>query len=162
MEVSTVFGVIFTLILISALLIFGFNFLSSIFQEQELNQISEAVDNFQATVTNFYYTTSGSPDGPSSTSTYTLQIPSSSTFCFVDPLDPSPNIGLGWDPQGFTETIIEDEGYNLWIYYQNGASEVGRTLEHTNISSGSSFCIQDGDKLKLTNLGVWVELSPKD
>ena len=158
METGTVFAVIFTVILISALLVFGFNFIASLWEQHELQQMGQAVKDLQTTVNSWWITT-----GTGSVTTFDLQISESTTFCFVDRYDPSPNIQRGWDPNTIIQGMITEKTYNLWIYYQSGSKQIGKIINHLNASENfGNFCADNGAQLKLENIGMWVEVSIKE
>jgi len=158
MEIGTVFGIIFTLILMSALVIFGFIVMSDISEQMELQQIVEEVDKLQEIVTNFRLMT-----GTGSTDDYALQIPATSTFCFVNASDPSPQISRGWNPNSIVQSMIIENEYNLWYYYQNGKKQEGKKINHLTVSEDfGNFCADNGAKLQLEKTGPIIEISIKE
>jgi len=155
MNIGMVFGAVFTLILISAIVVFAFYVINGMQETQIYAQIEDAKDNLETAVTNHYYNT-----GTGSTATYTLSIPSGSRFCFIDPSDPSSNMAEGWNPNDIVPSMIINNEYNLWIYYpQSIGDQDGKKISHMNVSA--NFCSVNGAKLKLENLGNRVEVSPK-
>lgn len=154
MEIGTVFGIIFTIILISTITAFGYIVITGIWEQMELQQIAEAKANLREAVTDFRLTTgAGSSSGDWSTMLYTLRIPASSEFCFVDPEDPSTRLTGNWNPREFAQNIIESEEYNLWITYQYGANAIGEKIRYLNVSTdedhSANFCARNGQRLKL-------------
>jgi hypothetical protein len=173
MEIGTVFGIIFTLILISTITVFGYFVITGIWENMELQQIDEAKVNLKETITDFRLTTgAGSFPGDWSSMFFTMQIPASSEFCFVDPQDPSTHLPGNWEPSEFAQTLIESEEFNLWINYKYGASSIGEKVRYMNVSTDSSgnsenFCVQNGHEIKLIHkindagTDTYVEVSLK-
>ena len=152
-----VFGVIFTLILISALVIFASIILNDMYQAQIYAQIEEAKDDLGTVVSYFFYNT-----GTGSTDDYTLSIPSGSKFCFVNVTDPSPQISKGWNPSDIVPGYITENEWNLWIYYPDGDQD-GASISHLTVSDDfGNFCAENGAKLQLLNAGTIVEVSIKE
>jgi len=151
-DVSIPFNMIFTIVLLVALVIFGFYVITEWGKMQELAQIDTAVDSIRDVVDDWYYNT-----WPDSTKLYTIQIPGSSTFCFIDPENPQTRLAGGWESNEIIESMITENGYNLWIKYQNGASQMGKVIDHMYVSQ--NFCASSGEELKLENTGENVEVS---
>ena len=98
MDVGLVFGIIFAVIVIGALFVYGFDLIGGFFCTGNDAQTLKAVKNLETSVKDIYTLSEGS------TTPFKLYLPGDSRICFINPDDPNPNRARGWDPDS---TLIE-------------------------------------------------------
>jgi hypothetical protein len=156
MSVGMIFGIIFAILVMGMLLVFGSDVIVIIFCMGSDAQTQKTIQNLQTFVDDLYLLPSGSGDY------FTLNIPKDSKLCFVNTSYPEPVFYPDplktWDPDRVYQRIIKDEGYNIWYHHCSGQS--GGKIDHLYIGSGNSknFCARPGMKLYLENVGRWVAI----
>lgn len=149
MSVGMIFGIIFTIIVISLLLVFGNRAISFIFCYSSDAQVSRTILSLESTVDDLYTLTEGNSN------VFNLNIPGGTLVCFVNPNDPSPNLRGDWNPDPVYQTIISEDGYTIWYEHCSGKS--GRVIEY--LLPKENFCAGPGTGIYLENKGTWVEAS---
>jgi hypothetical protein len=152
MSVEMVFGIIFTIIVMGLILVFGSGAITSIFCMGTDAQVQKTVTNMKNLVDDLYVLPSGSGDY------FTLNLPSNTKLCFMNSTDPKPVFYPDplktWNPDRVYQIIIKEEGYNVWYHQCSGQS--GDRIEHLYINPDKNFCAKPGMKLYLKNAGRWV------
>ncbi len=155
MSVGMIFGIIFAILVMSMILVFGADVTKIIFCTGNDAQIQKTIDNLQSVMDDLYMLPSGSGDW------FTIKIPSDFRICFVNSTDPGPVIypqqERSWKPDIVYQRIIQDEGYNIWFRHCSGES--GGEIEHLFISPGKNFCAKTGTRIYLESTGRWVTIS---
>lgn len=155
MSVGMVFGIIFAIMVIGMILVFGADVTNIIFCTGNDAQIQKTIKNMQSVVEDIYVMPSGSGDW------FTINIPKNFKICFVNSTDPRPvfhpDQQMNWDPDRVYQRIIQDEGYNIWFKHCGGES--GGEIKHLFISPEKNFCAKPGQRLYLENTGRWVAIT---
>lgn len=154
MQVGAVFGIIFAIIVMAFVLMFGSDQIINIICMGNLAQTNKAIKDLE------YLADGIQSSGPGSSNTFEVGIPGSARLCFVDPEHPEPNFLGKWnpDPDLFIVEEIQANGYNLWIEYGCGSSDKGYRMDY--VTTDSNFCVGPGESLLLTNIGVEVSIEP--
>lgn len=152
MQVSAIFGIIFALIVMGFVMIFGTGIFQDMMCVGNNGQVTKAYKDLEAVVDQVQALDDGS------TKSFRMGIPTGSRICFVDPADPSHNITGDWfpDPNLLIEEEIMDNGYNTWIEYGCGPSTDGFRMQY--LVTDKNFCTISGDRVLLTNIGVQVRV----
>lgn len=156
MNVGMVFAIIFAMIMIAMILVFGIGQIGNVFCLSSDAQVAGSIRDLEAMVEEVYVMSEGS------SRVFDVRLPGGSQLCFVDPQDPGTNQFAGqeavhnWIADPAYEAIIEDYGYNLWYTQCSGKS--GYQFEHLQVSGRGSFCVDGGDSLYLANRGRYVEV----
>ncbi len=154
MGVGMVFGIIFAVLVISMLFVFGSDAIMGIFCMGSDAQVQKAIQNMQTFVDDLYVLPSGSGDY------FTIGIPKDYKLCFVNSTDPKaviyPDPQKSWNPDRVYQRIITEEGYNVW--YSHCRGESGTMIEHLFINPDRNFCAKPGSRIYLQNVGRWVTI----
>jgi len=159
-------AIIFTLIVIGFLLVFGYQQISQWFIFQNQVQVMKVINDLEDTAKMTLDKSEGSTD------TYTVKIPEAAGICFVDPKSPEKRIytrdktAQNWNPENIAhvKTLIKNHGYNIF-YFTDGGSKLDG-FEMSGVSPGKTggtsdnFCVKNGMKVKFTNVGLYVEARP--
>ena len=161
MDVSMVFGIIFTLIVIGLLLVFGWQQIANIFGIGEEAQVASIIKNLEKRIDDLYYKAEGSR------ASFTLSFPKEYKMCFFSPSDLSPKFysdrSMTWDPGQTTIYRINQSRYNSW-YYKGNDDEAGDgyKFSHLEMPAGEqnkNFCAAGGSKIYIVNRGM-VQIEP--
>jgi hypothetical protein len=155
MNVGVVFGMIFTVIVVLFLLVFGLGQLTDFFCLSSDAQVQKAIRDVENRVEQVYNLAEGS------SMTLDLNLPSDLKFCFIDPLNPgpqdySPQTWKNWYPDDVYITLIQDNNYTLW--YTGCSGQNGYRIKNLKPKNNESFCIKPGVELYLVNKGQYVEI----
>ena len=152
MNIGMIFGIIFAIIVIFFVTAFALPMILETGCAQEQLQVSDALNDLENTIGNFYLLSQGSA------SFYEFNAPPNVKTCFVYYNNPATNVGGGWtEPEIVRKTIIQENEYNVWFSYCEG--EDGRHIEHLSVEDGKSFCITGSGRLYLENMGNHVKIS---
>jgi len=154
MDVGLVFGIIFAIILIGAVFVYGFDLIKGFFCTGSDAQTLKAVKDLEVSVKDLYALSEGS------TLPFKLHLPGDAKICFINPDDLSPNIPKGWNPDSTLMELLNTSGTsfyrsNLWI--EKCSEKIGYKIPH--LLPAYNFCATQGDELFLENKGYWVEVS---
>lgn len=155
MDVSMIFGIIFTIVVIGLVLIFGSGALQDLFCFGSDAQIIKEIKNIEKKVEDIYYLAENSGE------THTISIPSSQKICFFNSSDPSPRYTDSlhtWNPDSAYQRIIKNEGYNVWYY--SGCRQNGYTIPKLDLPANKNFCAPGGSKIYILKKWDWVEIEP--
>jgi hypothetical protein len=154
MQVGAVFGMIFAIIVMAFLLVFGSDQIANIMCLGNVGQTSKSIKDLEKVVDDIQASGEGSSD------TFRMRIPGNAEVCFVNPDDPRPSISGGWLPDPELYPIIEQKirtgNLNVWVEYNCGSVEPGYVMDY--IVTDSNFCAASGETLLLTNLGIQVRV----
>ncbi len=151
MNTSLVFGIIFAIIVIAFVLVFGAEQITNIFCVGNTAQVSKAVNDLENEVENVYNL------GQGSSMPFLVKIPKDSLICLINYDDPSPMNNWNPDPDIF-ESInysVRNKGQNVWIDY-GCANDEGYRISHLRLSE--NFCVDTGTELYLENMGSYVRI----
>jgi len=152
MDVSMVFGIIFTLIVIGVLLVFGWGQIANIFGLGEEAQVANTIQNLGKKIDDIYYKAEGSR------ASFTLSFPKEYRMCFFNSSDPSPRFysdrSRTWNPGQTTIFRINQSEYNSWYYKGNDEMGRGYTFSHLDMPTENNFCAAGGSKIYIVNRGM--------
>ena len=109
MNVGMVFAVIFAVVVVGLVLVFGMEQIINIFCFGSDAQAMSAIKNLENEVDNLYVLAEGA------SKRYDLGIPADAEFCFIDPSKADQaNILKGWEPDPVFVSLIRENSYNIW------------------------------------------------
>jgi hypothetical protein len=161
MDVGLLFAMIFAIVFIGLLLVFGYNQITNMFCFNGVAQVDKAVKDLENEIANMYNLAQGSakPFDP--------RIPAGSSICLLNTTDLSPS-GT-WLPNPDQAEIIRNriaiDKANVWINYNCGDNKPTYTIAHVRAvnpagySGTGSFCAQSGDTIYIENAGDYVAAS---
>lgn len=152
MQVGAMFGIIFALIVMAFVILFGTGQINNMLCTGSMGQTSKTIRNLEIVVGDIQASGEGSGD------IIRLSLPENARVCFVNPDNPSPSILGDWmpDPNLFIEEEIQSNSYNMWIEYGCGVAGEGYDMHY--VYTNSNFCAIKGDRLLLTNTGIEVSV----
>ena len=155
MDVSLIFGIIFTIILISVILVFGGGVIADFFGMSGQAQVLKSIDNLGKKADELYRLAGGSSEQ------FKLSFSKDYKLCFFNSSDPQKHLSAGWDPDGTVIYRIKQSGYNTW-YYQgtNDAAGSGVKVSYLRTATADNFCVPGGSTVYLTNRGDYVSVEP--
>jgi|GEM_PF-717737 len=157
MDPSMVFGIIFTIIVMGVLIVFGWDQIATIFGFGGEAQIIRTIDNLNKKVDYIYRNAEGSR------AEFTLAFPKSYSLCFFNASDPSPRFysdkSMTWNPDQTVKFRINQSGFNSW-WYAGGDTAQGKgyRFSYLEIPTAKNFCSLGGTKLSIVNRGYSVEI----
>ena len=159
MDVSMIFGIIFTIIIMSVILIFGAEQIANILGLGAEAQVAKSIDNLQKEVDSYYRQAEDSGGGVS------LSFPKNYRLCFFNSSNPARKLysdrSLTWDPDSTTRYVINASRYNIWYYQgEDDAAGRGRRIPYLDMPTDKNFCAPGGIKIYITNTGNGVEIEP--
>ncbi len=152
MDVSMVFGIVFTVIVIAIILVFGGEQLAAFFGFSSQAQVLKEIKAIQQKADKVYYMAenSGVP--------VTISIPSGYKICFLNTSDLRTKVYssdlMSWKVDPAINTLIKNNGYNIW--YSGGKTKDGYTI--ANLVTEKNFCTVSGMEIYLKNTGYEVEV----
>jgi hypothetical protein len=157
MDVSMVFGMIFTIIVMAALLVFGWDQIANLFGFGGEAQLLRSIDSLNKKIDDVYRLAEGSR------AQFTLAFPKSYSLCFFNASDPSPKFysdkSKTWNPDQTVKFRINQSGFNSWWYSgSDTATGDGYRLSYLEIPTSKNFCSLGGSKLSIVNRGYSVEV----
>ena len=157
MDTSMIFGIIFAIVLIVFILVFGTGALNDIFCFSADAQMVKELKNIEQSVGDIYYLAENSGDS------HTISLPSSQKICFVNSSNPAPrrysDATKTWDVDIVYQRIIKNEGYNIW-YYGCGKKQSGYSISRLEMPTENNFCATGGSKIYIIKRHDWVEIEP--
>jgi len=152
MDTGLVFGIIFAIIIIALLLVFGLEQIVNVFCVSNIAQADKAVKDLENAVENVYNLAEGSA------MPFRVAIPRNARICLINHEDPSPMNSWNPDPNLY-ESIkytIESKNQNVWIIYGCGTSDTGYRIRYLKLTE--NFCVSGGTELYLENKGYHVAI----
>ncbi len=155
MNAGMVFGLIFTIIVIALVLIFGLGQMGNMFCMSSDAQAGKAMADLETVASEVYNLAEGS------SRSFRVILPGDAKLCFVDPENPGTQLYTAadswknWVPDPVYEGIIREKGYNLW--YEICSGKGGKAIGSLRVPK--SFCVTGGKTVYLENKGLWVEIS---
>lgn len=149
MNVGMVFAVIFAIVVMGLVLIFGVDQIINIFCFANEAQTIKAIRDLETEVNNLYVLAEGA------SKQFDLRIPGDAEFCFVNPSSPGANLLKGWEPDPVVVSLITENGYNLWYTHCTGQN--GHNIAY--LSPSDNFCMKSGVILYLENKGTYVDIT---
>ncbi len=164
MDTSLVFAMIFAVIFIGLLLVFGMGQITNMFCFNGNAQVDKAVKDLENDVQNVYNLAEGA------SKLFRVSIPSGSSICVVNTSNPDINPAGYWMPNPDQMPVISQKimlkDANVWINYNCGSNEQTYRIEHLRavrqpgaVGTGS-FCASGGSSIYLENAGDYVAASP--
>ena len=154
MDVSMIFGIIFALILIGALLAFGLPLIEKYIKIGIDSEVLKTIDNLQKKVDEIYRLAENSAEE------FKLSFPKDYKLCFFNSSDPKKHYSAGWDPDSTTLYRINQSRYNVWYYSgDDDARGDGKAIPYLDIPTEKNFCVPGGSKVYVTKRwsGVSIE-----
>jgi len=154
MNVSMIFGIIFTIIVIALLLVFGSSQIRDLFCLSNDAIVVKAIKDLGTRVEELYLQAEGSSE------TFTLNIPDAYKICFINTDNPSFN-SLGIDPVHKITIQSPDNKFNIWSFQCSGKYDSGQRgyrIKNLIIPDDNQFCVKSGAKLYLENKGDYVSI----
>lgn len=152
MEISMVFGIIFAIIVICLILVFGMDQVVNMFCVTNTAQTQKAVKDLENLVNNVYQL------GEGSSMPFSVKIPRNTKLCFLNYSNPAPMNNWAPDPELYQSIgyEISQKRYNMWILYDCGLGEPGYKVKYLSIHE--NFCVGTGTELYLENKGQYVAI----
>lgn len=157
MNAGMVFALIFTVIVIGLVLVFGMGQIGSLFCMSSDAQAGKVISDLEDVSFEVYNLAEGS------SRVYQVSLPSDARLCFVDPespgtqLYPSGESWKNWVADPVYQSMIQENGYNLW--YEICSGKGGTRLQYLRVTQ--NFCVEGSREVYLENRGLWVEISPR-
>ena len=158
MQVGMVFALIFAIIMIGFIFIFGLPQIGSLISIGTQAQVNKMIKDIDSKVDDLYWNANYG-----SSEIIQITLPSDVRFCFIDPtsIETLKNEYYTqewrtWRQDDAIKVMIVNEGYNLWYYKddeQNGY-KVNRLKP-----DGRNFCVMSGMELYMENKGSYVGIS---
>ena len=158
MDVSMVFGIIFTLIVMGLLLVFGWQQIANLFGIGEEAQVASTIKGLEKKIDDLYYKAEGSR------ASFVLSFPKEYRMCFFSPANPSPQFyqdkSMTWNPGQTTKYRINQSSYNSWHYKgNNDEAGDGYIFPHLQMPAEKNFCATGQSKIYIVNTGM-VKIEP--
>ena len=147
MNVGLIFGVVFTLILIGFVLIFGGQGIMNLMNISGETKIYSDISTLEKEVSNLYSMSENSAK------TITVHAENDVKVCFVDP-DRADITENGWVADGKYDFIAQHSRYNVFIIKKDGFD--GKTIKH--LKPRHNFCIISRKTLTVINKGRYVDI----
>jgi hypothetical protein len=159
MDVSMIFGIIFTIIVMAALLVFGWDQIANLFGFGGEAQTLRSIDNLNKKIDFIYRNAEGSR------TEFTLAFPKDYKLCFFNSSNPAPKFysdrSRTWNPDQTVNFRINQSGYNSWYYRgEYDAGGHGYKFAYLETATEKNFCAVGGTKLSIVNGGYTVEVEP--
>ena len=152
MNTGMVFGIIFAILVIGMLFVFGIDQIANIFCVSNVAQTNKAVSDLENAVENVFNLAEGSA------MPFKVSIPRNAEICFVNYSNPVPM--NTWNPDPDMYNIISNRitanRFNIWIKYGCGTSDTGSKISYLRVSE--NFCAGLGTDLYLENKGYHVAI----
>ena len=143
MDTGLVFGIIFAIIIIGLLLVFGMEQIVNIFCITNTAQTNKAVKDMENAVDNVFNL------GQGSAMPFQVSIPRNARICFVDPDNPirMNNWNPSTDPDMYRIIMyrINASRSNMWITYGCGTNRNEYRVSHLRVSE--NFCVGLGTEI---------------
>ena len=153
MDTGLVFGIIFAIIVIGLLLVFGMGQIADIFCVTNTAQVQKAVKDLEQATEDVYNL------GQGSSMPFKISLPRNARLCFVDYENPEPQ---KWHPEPDLYDIVKSQinasRANLWIIYGCGSHK--HTYRISYLRTAENFCADSGDNIYLENMGRYVAVEP--
>ncbi|MFH1364665.1 MAG: hypothetical protein ABIH52_03325 [Candidatus Aenigmatarchaeota archaeon] len=147
MNVGMAFLLIFSIIVIILVLVFGSDVMKDFTCMGSEAKTVKAMKDLESIVGDLYLQAEGSSD------LFDLNLPGDAEFCFVDPDTPERNPAGNWKPDPVYVTLVEENGYTLWYTHCTGKDGyVMRRIQPT-----SNFCVKSTE-LYLENKGSFISI----
>ncbi len=159
MDVSMIFGIIFTIIVMAALLVFGWEQIANLLGFGGEAQTLRSIDNLNKKIDFIYRNAEGSR------TEFTLAFPKDYKLCFFNSSNPAPKFysdrSRTWNPDQTVNFKINQSGYNSWYYRgEDDAGGHGYKFAYLETATEKNFCAVGGTKLSIVNRGYTVEVEP--
>ena len=147
MNVGMIFGIIFTLILMGLIFVFGGKQIASMFNIAGDATVYNDINILEKEVANVYSMTQGS------SKRLLVHAREDAKVCFIN-IERSDITENGWD--GNMGFVAKNTGYNVMIFKEKGFD--GKHIKH--LEPQKNFCITESKYLVLVNRGRFVDVVP--
>jgi hypothetical protein len=154
MDVSLIFGIIFTIILISVVLVFGGEQIASLFDLSGEAQVIKSIGNLESKVDEMYRLAENSGEE------FRLSFSKDYKLCFFNSSNPQRHLSAGWDLDSTVLYKINQSRYNMWYFKGNSATGTGKAIPYMQIPTSKNFCSSGGSNVYIVNRGDFVEVEP--
>lgn len=159
MDVSLIFGIIFTIIVMGALIAFGWPLIADYLGFGENAQVLKSIDSLGKKIDSVYRLAEGSG------AQFNLSFSKDYRLCFFNSSNPAPRYysqrSMTWDPDWTTKYSINASHYNVWYYQgQDDAAGQGKKIPYLDTPTDKNFCAPGGTALYLEKKYDWVEVKP--
>jgi hypothetical protein len=156
MDVSPIFGIIFTIIVMVFLLVFGLMYNPGPIEEEA--QLGRTIKMLGERIDNIYRNAEGSR------TEFMLSFSKNYRLCFFNSSNPESRFysdsSMTWDPDQTVKFRINQSGYNSWYYKgEDNAAGYGYSFSYLAMPTEKNFCAIGGSKIYLVNRGIGVEVS---
>lgn len=157
MDVSMVFGIIFTIIVMAVLLVFGWGQIANLFGFGGEAQVLRSIDSLGKKMDMIYRNAEGSR------SEFTLSFPKDYKLCFFNSSNPAAKYysdrSMSWIPDQTVKYRINQSGFNSWYYTgEDNAAGQGHNFPYLDMPTEKNFCASGGTTLSVVNMGYSVEV----
>ncbi len=151
MNMNLLFGIIFAIIIMMAVLFFGVGQFGNLTDLNTQTAFYNQINDFESAVKKTAEMSMGS------TQKFDFNIPSTMhKICFIDRNNPESNSAGNWELTNINEKLITDYDYNFFIYETETKSE-GKKINY--LIPLENFCIKGKKTLWLENKGRYVTIS---
>ena len=159
MDVSLIFGIIFTLIVIGLLLVFGGEQIANILGFGGQAQVLKTMDNLKNKVDDIYRLGEGSSEQ------FTLSFPKEYRLCFFNSSNPADRFysdkSMTWDPDSTVKYVINASRFNVWYHRgEDDAAGSGKSIPYLEMPTENNFCATGGKKVYIVKRYDWIEVEP--
>jgi hypothetical protein len=159
------FAIVFTLIVMGFLLVFGYQQITQWFGFQEETQVMKVLKEMEEMARRNFDKSEGSTD------IYRVRLPERAGICFVDPTGAKRIYERGktaqnWDPENpdAVKVMMKNNGYNVFYYTESQAKLEGYKIDILGPAPDGrnvgNFCARNGMSIKFINQGLKVEVQP--
>ncbi len=155
MNVGLIFGIIFAIIVMGMLIVFGMQNIGSVIEVSCESHIGQEMINIEKAVDKVRTFSQGS------SIELIVLVPSCvERVCFVDPQHPEiENKKGGWMTNDFISDLVSSNGHNVVLLKDDGSYD-GYTV--SKLRPVENFCITTKEKTVLRNMGSRIEISLSD
>ena len=155
MNVGLIFGIIFAIIVMGLLVVFGMRYFGEVMEVSCESHIGQEIINIEKAVDKVRTVSQGSAIE------LIVLVPSCvERVCFVDPEHPEiENKKGGWTTNDFISDLVSSNGHNVVLLKDDGSYD-GYTVN--KLRPLVNFCITSKEKTTVRNMGSSIEISLSD
>jgi hypothetical protein len=156
MNTGLIFGIIFAIIVIALLFVFGLGQIENIFCVSNVAQMNKVVKELEDATEDVFNLAEGSA------LPFKLSIPRNAQICFVNASNPARENNWNPDPNEYSIILnrIDAHGFNIWRIYGCGSHDPGYRIRH--LRPADNFCAGLGTEVFLENVGHYVVVRKPD
>ena len=154
-----IFGIIFTIIVMGAIIAFGWPEIAKVIGLGEESKVLKDIDNLNKKIDSLYRLAEGSEDH------FKLSFSTDYKLCFFNSSNPASRYysqrSMIWNPGTTTKYLINSSHYNIWYYNgQDESAGQGKRIPYLDMPTENNFCTPGGTTLYLVKKYDWVEVEP--